>query len=61
MLTGDKFILELYLRQPGFTTNNVCGPFTNDCERIKKFKETVNLKHIYKNQLDKTCYAHDAL
>ena len=27
LLAGDKFMPEIYLRQPGFTYN-ACGPFT---------------------------------
>ena len=38
---------ELHLRQPGFTYN-ACGPFTKHRKRIQKFKETGNLKQIYK-------------
>ena len=56
---GDMFLYELDLRQPGFTCS-AFGPFTKHPERIKKFKETSNLKHIYKNELDKACCAHDA-
>ena len=37
LLTGDRFILKLHLRQPGFTYN-ACGPFTKHPERIQKFK-----------------------
>ena len=29
-------------------------------ERIQKFRKTVNLKHIYKKQLDTACFDHDA-
>ena len=29
LLTGDKFILEIHLRQCGFTYS-VCGPFTKN-------------------------------
>ena len=29
-------------------------------KRIKKFKETGDLDYIYKNELDKACYARDA-
>ena len=47
LLTGDKFILKLHLRQPGFTYS-ACGPFTKHCERIQKFKETGDLKYTYK-------------
>ena len=28
-------------------------------ERIQKFKETRNTKHVYKNELDKACFQHD--
>ena len=41
-LTGDKFIPDLHLRQPGFTSS-ACGPYTKYCEKIKKFRETGNL------------------
>ena len=47
---------ELHYRQPWIT----CGPFTKDRERIPNFRETVNLKHIYKNELDKACFGYDA-
>ena len=59
LLTGDKFMPELYLKQPRFTYS-ACGPFTKHCERIQKFRETGNLKHLHRNALDKACFAHDA-
>ena len=59
LLAGDKFMPNLILRQPGFTYS-VCGPFTKHRERIKKFRETGNLKHLYRNEIDKTCFVHDA-
>ena len=39
LLAGDKFMLEMHLKQPGFIYS-VCGPFTKNTERIQKFKET---------------------
>ena len=33
VFTGDKFLLEMLLKQPGFTYN-VCGPFTKYRERL---------------------------
>ena len=33
LLTGGKFMLELHLKQPGFTYI-ACGPFTKNRERI---------------------------
>ena len=59
MLTGYGFVLELHLGQPGFT-QNAWGPFTKYCERIQTFRETDDSKHLYKNQLDKACFVHDA-
>ena len=38
LLSGEKFMLEMHLKQPGFTYK-ACGPFTKNKERIKKFKE----------------------
>ena len=58
LLTTDKSISELYLKQPGFTFS-ACGPFAIHCERIQKLRETGNLE-IYRNGLDKICFAHDA-
>ena len=50
---------ELHLKQPRFTYS-ACAPFTKHRERIKKFRETGNLKHLYRTELDKACFAHDA-
>ena len=49
---------EMHLRQPKFTYS-ACGPFTKNKERIQKFKETVDTKHIYRTELDKACFQHD--
>ena len=57
LLTGDRFMPELHLKQPRFTYS-ACGPFTKHCDRIKKFKETADLKHLYRNELEKACFAH---
>ena len=54
LLAGEKFMPEIYLRQPGFTYS-ACGPFTKNKERIRKFKETGQLRYIYQNELDKAC------
>ena len=58
-MAEDKLMHELHLRQPEFTYS-ACGPVTKNRERIQWFRETGNLKHIYKNELDKACFAHDA-
>ena len=59
LLTGDKCILELHLKQPGFTYS-ACKPCTKHRERIQKFRETGNLKQLYRNELSKSCFAHKA-
>ena len=59
LLTVDKFMLELHLKQPGFTCS-AYGLFTKHRERIQKFRETGSLEHLYSNELDKACFAHDA-
>ena len=58
LLAGDKFMPETHLKQLGFTYS-ACGPFTQNKERIQKFKETGNTSYIYKNVLDKACFQHD--
>ena len=59
LLTGDKFMPELHLKDPKVGKYSACGPFTKTKERVKKFKETGNVTNIYKNQLDKACFQHD--
>ena len=59
LLTGDKFMPEMHLKQPGFTYS-ACGPFTKHKERIKKFEQTGDTRYIYRNELDKACFQHDA-
>ena len=59
LLAGDNFMLELYSRQTRFT-DNACRLFTKHYERLNKFKETGDLKHIHKNELDEGYFAHDA-
>ena len=59
LLAGDTFMPEMHLRQPHFTYS-ACGPFTKHKQRIQKFKETGDTNYIYKNELDKACFAHDA-
>ena len=58
LLTGDKFMPEMHLRQPTFTYN-ACRPFTKNKERIKKFKERWDTNYNYKNELDKAYFQHD--
>ena len=59
LLAGDKFMPEMHLRQPQFVYS-ACGPFTRQKERIKKFKQTGDMRYIYRNELDKACFQHDS-
>ena len=59
LLAGDTFMPKMHLRQPQFTYS-ACGAFTKYKQRIQKFKETGDTNYIYKNELDKACFAHDA-
>ena len=36
---GNKFMPEMYLKQPRFTYS-ACGPFTKNKQKPQKFKET---------------------
>ena len=49
---------EMHLRQPGFSYS-ACVPFTKNKERIQTFKETVDRRYIYRNELDKASLQHD--
>ena len=49
---------EIHLRKPGFTYS-ACVQFTKIKEKIKKFKETGDSRHVYQNELDKACFQYD--
>ena len=49
---------EMHSRKPGFTYS-ACIPFTKNKDRIQKLKETGDSRHIYQNELDKSCFQHD--
>ena len=59
LLVGDTFMPEMHLRQPQFTYS-ACGPFTKHKQRIQKFMQRGDTNYIYKNELDKACFAHNA-
>ena len=58
LLVGEKFMLEMHLKQPGFTYS-ACGLFTKNKERIEKFMQTGNINFICTNELDEACFQHD--
>ena len=51
---------KLHLKQPEFAYSG-CGWFTKHRGRIPKFREIGDLKDIYKKELDKACFAHNAV
>ena len=59
LLAGNKFMLEMHLRQPRLVYS-VCGPFTRHKERIKEFKRAGDTRYIYRNELDKACFQNDS-
>ena len=59
LLAGDKFMPEMHLRQSQFVYS-AFSPFTRYKERIKEFKSTGDTRLLYRNELDKSCFKHDA-
>ena len=57
LVTGDKFMPEMHLKQPGFTYS-AFGPFTKNKERIENFMMAGNTVFIYRNELYKACFQH---
>ena len=51
-LFRDTFMPEQHLKQPGYTYYSACGQFTKHCERIQKFIEIGDLKHLYRSELE---------
>ena len=49
----------MHLRQPRFVYSAL-GPFTRHKERIKELKRTGDTRLLYRNELDKVCFKHDA-
>ena len=47
LLAGDKFMPEIYLRQPGFTYS-ACGSFTKNEDKFQKFRQTEDISKISK-------------
>ena len=60
LLTGDKFMSEMDLKQSGLTYS-ACDLFTKSEEQIKNFMQTGNTDFIYKNELDKACFQHNVV
>ena len=39
--------------------HNAYGPYTKNHERIQEFRQTGDLKHLNRNELDKACFARN--
>ena len=52
-------IIRLHLKESEFTYR-ACKPFTRHCQNIQKFREICNLKHLYRRELEKAFFTHDA-
>ena len=60
LLKADKFMPEMHLKDLKVGTYRACGIFTRHRDRINKFIQTGDTNYVYKNELDKACFAHDA-
>ena len=58
LLAGDKFMPEMYLKQPRFTYS-ACRSFIDNKERIQKFNKTGDSRYIYQSELDEAWFQHD--
>ena len=61
LLTGDKFMTEMHLRQPSLLDKlgfvyNACAHLLRTKREYKKFKETRDSQHIYQSELGKACF-----
>ena len=52
---------EAHLRDLQVGTYRACGPFTRHKDRINKFIQIGDTDILYKNELDKAFFAHDAV
>ena len=59
IINMNNIINKMHLRQPQFVYS-ACGPFTRHKKRIKEFKRTRDTRLLYRNELDKACFKHDA-
>ena len=59
LLVGYNFMPKLHLRQLRFTYS-ASGAFTKHRKTIEKFREAGDFNYIYKNELYKVCFDHDA-
>ena len=55
-MIGDKFMSKLHFKTGRIYLSCL---WTIYYQRIQKFRETWDLKHLYGNELDKPCFARD--
>ena len=51
---------EMHLYDSKVGKYSACGPGTKHSERLEKYKKTGDVSYIFKNELDKACFFHDA-
>ena len=56
LLTGDKFMPEMHLRQPGFTYS--AADHLLKTEKTQKIKEKENSRYTHQNEVDKACFEY---
>ena len=61
MVLKNKNLSETHLKDLKVGTYSAYGPFTRNKDRTNKFLKTGDTDYIYKNELDKACFAHDAV
>ena len=59
LLTLDKIMPELNLKQSDLLTVLV-DHFLNIAKEFRNLEKKSNLKYLYRNELDKACFVHDA-
>ena len=57
LLAGDKFMIEVYLKQSGFMYS-ACRSFTKNIERMKQIKGIWHSRYIYQNKLNEAWFQH---
>ena len=60
LITADRFMREAHLKDLQVGIYSACGPFNRHKDRNNKFIQTGGTSYIYKNELDKACFPHDA-
>ena len=58
LLTVNKFMPKMHLKQPGFTYC-ACGAFTKNEKNIQNTMQTGNTNYVHGDGLDKSCFQYN--